>query len=39
MTNTDEYKLMREYVRNRQLILANLPEESTKAQQGLNELK
>lgn len=39
MTNTDEYKLMREYIRNRQLILNALPEESSKAQQGLAQLK
>lgn len=39
MTHSEEYKLLREYCRNRQLILANLPEESQKAQQGLDTLK
>lgn len=39
MTHTEEYKLMREYVRNRQLILDALPEESQKAQEGLKALK
>lgn len=39
MTNTEEYKLMREYIRNRQLILEALPEQSSKAQEGLSQLK
>ena len=39
MTYTEEYKLMREYVRNRQLLLDALPEESQRAQEGLEALK
>ena len=39
MTFTPEYKLMREYIRNRALILNALPENSEKAQKGLAELK
>ena len=39
MTFTPEYKLMREYIRNRALILNALPENSEKAQKGLSELK
>lgn len=39
MTYTEEYKLMREYTYNRQLILNAIDEESEKAQDGLKELK
>jgi hypothetical protein len=39
MTHSDEYKLMRQYLRNRQLILNAVPEESQKAQDGLSALK
>jgi hypothetical protein len=39
MTNTPEYKILREYERNRQLILAALPAESAKAKDGFAELK
>ena len=39
MTHSEEYKLLREYTRNRQLILNTLPEESSKAQEGLEALK
>ena len=39
MTHSEEYKLLREYCRNRQVIINNLPEESQKAQQGLETLK
>lgn len=39
MTFTPEYKLMREYIRNRNLILLALPEGSAKAEKGLSELK
>jgi len=39
MTFTHEYKLLREYVRNRQMILDALPAESSKAKEGLNKLK
>jgi hypothetical protein len=35
MTHTEEYKLLREYSRNRTLVLKALPEESKKAQEGL----
>lgn len=39
MTYSEEYKLMREYVRNRALILEALPEGSSKATDGLNALR
>ena len=39
MTYSEEYKLMREYVRNRELILEALPEGSSKATDGLNALR
>lgn len=39
MTYSEEYKLMREYVRNRALILEALPEGSSKANDGLNALR
>lgn len=39
MTFTPEYKLMREYIRNRTLILNAVPEGSEKADKGLRELK
>ena len=39
MTYTKEYQLMREYVRNRQLIFQALPQESQKAQEGARKLK
>ena len=39
MTNTDEYKLMKDYVKNRNLILNSIPAESKKALDGLNQLK
>lgn len=39
MTHTEEYKLLREYSRNRHLVLSALPEESKKAQDGLRDLK
>jgi len=39
MTFTHEYKLLREYVRNRQLILDALPAESSKAKEGLDKLQ
>lgn len=39
MTYTEEYKLLREYVRNRQLVLDALPEDSQKAKRGLQVLK
>lgn len=34
MTHTPEYKLLKEYIRNRNLIIQALPENSTKAQEG-----
>lgn len=39
MTYTSEYKLMRQYVRNRALILNALPEGSSKATDGLKALE
>ena len=39
MTHTEEYKLLREFARNRSLILKALPEESTKGQHGLEKLR
>ena len=39
MTYTEEYKMIREYIRNRALILTALPEESQKAQEGLEALR
>lgn len=39
MTFSEEYKLMRQYVRNRALILQALPEGSQKANDGLHKLK
>jgi hypothetical protein len=39
MTHSEEYKLMRQYLRNRQLIINAVPEESQKAQDGLKALK
>ena len=39
MTFTHEYKLMREYVRNRQMILDALPAESKKGKIGLKKLQ
>lgn len=39
MTYTPTFKLMREYLRNRQLILEALPEGSAKAEQGIADLQ
>jgi hypothetical protein len=39
MTFTSEYKVMRQYVRNRALILNALPEGSSKATDGLKALE
>lgn len=39
MTHTPEYKLLKEYIRNRNLIIQALPENSTKAQEGVLKLK
>jgi len=39
MTYSEEYKTMREYIRNRALILNALPEGSSKANDGLNALR
>jgi hypothetical protein len=39
MTYTEEYKTLREYIRNRALILNALPEGSQKAKEGLEALR
>lgn len=39
MTYTEEYKTLREYIRNRTLILNALPEGSQKAKEGLDALR
>jgi hypothetical protein len=39
MTYTEEYKTLREYIRNRTLILNALPEGSQKAKEGLEALR
>lgn len=39
MTYTNEFKLMREYISNRNKILEALPKDSTKAKDALEQLK
>lgn len=39
MTFTPEYKIMRQYIRNRALILNALPEGSSKANDGIKALE
>ena len=39
MTHSEEYKLMRQYLRNRTLILNALPEGSEKGDQGVKALQ
>ena len=39
MTYTPEYKIMRQYVRNRALILNALPEGSSKATDGIKAIE
>jgi len=39
MTYSEEFKTMREYIRNRALILNALPEGSAKAKEGLEALR
>jgi hypothetical protein len=39
MSFSEEYKLMRQYIRNRALILNALPEGSSKANEGLSALQ
>lgn len=39
MTYTEEYRILKEYIDNRNLITANSPLESTKAQEGIKLLE